>query len=41
VEFRQVDRPAFYRHLEERNGPRALTEFQAAEQLWSQKEAGG
>lgn len=36
MEFRQVDRPAFYRHLEERNGPRALAEFQAAEKLWAE-----
>lgn len=36
VEFRQVDRSSFYRHLEERNGPRALAEFKAAEKLWSQ-----
>ncbi len=34
LEHRQVDREAFYRHLEERNGPRSLREFREAERLW-------
>jgi hypothetical protein len=37
LEFRSVDRDAFYRHLAERNGPRSLEEFKAAERYWSQK----
>ncbi len=35
LELRDVDRDGFYRHLEERNGPRALREFQAAESFWA------
>ena len=35
LEMRDLDREAFYRHLEERNGPRALEEFRAAERYWS------
>jgi hypothetical protein len=34
LELRDVDSEAFYRHLEEHNGPRALTEFHAAERYW-------
>ncbi len=37
LELRDVDREAFYRHLEERNGPRALAEFRAAERYWSER----
>jgi hypothetical protein len=37
LEFREVDREAFYRHLEERNGPRALEEFREAERIWSER----
>lgn len=37
LELRDVDREAFYRHLEEHNGPRALAEFRAAERYWSQR----
>jgi hypothetical protein len=33
VEFRDIDREAFYRRLE-RNGPRALAEFKRAEEIW-------
>ncbi len=33
VEFRDLDRPAFYSLLE-RNGPRARTEFHRAEEVW-------
>ena len=38
LEYRDIDRPAFYRHLEERNGPRALAEFQAAERIWARRD---
>jgi hypothetical protein len=37
LELRAVDREGFYRHLEERNGPRALEEFRAAERHWSSR----
>jgi hypothetical protein len=33
VEFRDLDRPRFYELLE-RNGPRALSEFLRAEEIW-------
>lgn len=37
VEFRDLDRPAFYERLH-RNGPRAYHEFKAAEETWRQRE---
>lgn len=37
LEHREVDREAFYRHLEQRNGPRALAEFREAERIWSER----
>lgn len=37
LEHREVDREAFYRHLEQRNGPRALAEFREAERIWSSR----
>jgi hypothetical protein len=33
VEFRDIDREAFYQRLQ-RNGPRAYDEFKAAEEIW-------
>ena len=33
VEFRDIDREAFYQRLR-RNGPRAYDEFKAAEEIW-------
>jgi hypothetical protein len=39
VEFRQVDRERFYECLRT-NGPRAYTEFTAAEQIWAARERG-
>lgn len=39
VEYRDIDRPAFYRLLL-RNGPRALTEFQRAEEIWRLRDEG-
>ena len=36
VEYRDVDRPAFYEQLR-RNGPRAYDEFRRAEQVWQQR----
>jgi hypothetical protein len=33
VEFRDIDREAFYQRLQ-RNGPRAHDEFKAAEEIW-------
>ncbi len=33
VEFRDLDREAFYRRLH-RNGPRAYEEFKRAEEIW-------
>ena len=33
VEFRDIDREAFYRRLH-RNGPRAYEEFKRAEEIW-------
>ena len=38
IEYRDVDREAFYRRLR-RNGPRAYTEFKAAEEIWAQRES--
>lgn len=38
VEFRDLDRPAFYQLLE-RNGPRARTEFHRAEEIWRERTA--
>lgn len=38
VEFRDLDRPAFYSLLE-RNGPRARSEFHRAEELWRARES--
>lgn len=37
LEHREVDRETFYRHLEERNGPRALRDFEEAERIWSRR----
>jgi len=37
VEFRDLDRPAFY-DLLERNGPRARSEFHRAEEIWRDRE---
>lgn len=37
LEHRTVDREAFYRHLAERNGPRALAEFREAERIWADR----
>ncbi|MBW3562577.1 MAG: hypothetical protein KY437_08780 [Actinobacteria bacterium] len=37
LEHREVDRQAFYRHLEQRNGPRSLAEFREAERIWSDR----
>lgn len=37
LEYRHVDREAFYRHLAERNGPRALEEFHEAERIWGRR----
>ena len=39
IELRAVDRPAFQRGLE-RNGPRAVTEFARAEQIWAERARG-
>jgi len=36
LEYRDVDRPAFYERLL-RNGPRALTEFKRAEEIWRER----
>lgn len=33
IEFRDIDREAFYRRLQ-RNGPRAYDEFKRAEEIW-------
>jgi hypothetical protein len=33
VEFRDIDREAFYQRLQ-RNGPRAYDEFKGAEDIW-------
>lgn len=33
IEFRDIDREAFYRRLH-RNGPRAYAEFKQAEEIW-------
>jgi hypothetical protein len=38
VEYRDLDRPAFYQRLH-RNGPRALQEFKRAEEIWREREA--
>lgn len=38
VEFRDIDRPAFYQLLE-RNGPRARAEFHTAEEIWRSRTA--
>ncbi len=35
LEHGEVDRYAFYRHLEERKGPRSLAEFREVEGIWS------
>jgi hypothetical protein len=37
LEARDADRAGFYRGLE-RNGPRAVTEFARAEQIWTERE---
>jgi hypothetical protein len=37
IEYRDTDREAFYERLR-RNGPRAYTEFKAAEQIWSERD---
>lgn len=37
VEFRDVDREAFYQRLR-RNGPRSYEEFKRAEQIWAQRD---
>ena len=37
LEYREVDREMFYERLR-RNGPRALDEFQRAEQLWAERD---
>lgn len=36
VEFRDVDREAFYRRLQ-RNGPRSYHEFKRAEEIWADR----
>jgi hypothetical protein len=36
IEYRDQDREAVYRALE-RNGPRALAEFERAEEIWSSR----
>jgi hypothetical protein len=38
VEFRHTDRTRFMRHLQ-RNGPRAVTEFENAQKLWARRPA--
>ncbi len=40
VEFRDIDREAFYRRLA-RNGPRAYDEFKAAEEIWKARQGPG
>lgn len=37
LEFRDVDRTAFYAHLE-RMGPRSLAEFKEAERIWADRD---
>ncbi len=37
IEFRDVDREAFYAHLE-RMGPRSYAEFKEAERIWSERD---
>lgn len=37
IEYRDVDREAFYDHLR-RNGPRSYDEFKHAEQLWADRD---
>jgi hypothetical protein len=39
VEFRDLDRPAFYERLH-RNGSRAYDEFKAAEEVWRRRQEG-
>ncbi len=38
IEFRDVDREAFYDHLR-RNGPRSYDEFKRAERIWADRAA--
>ena len=40
IEYRDVDRPAFYEQLR-RNGPRAYDEFKRAEEIWQARDADG
>ena len=40
IEYRDVDRPAFYEQLR-RNGPRAHVEFRRAEEIWRTRDAQG
>jgi len=37
IEFRDVDRDAFYAHLQ-RMGPRSYAEFKEAERIWSERD---
>lgn len=37
VEFRDIDREAFYQRLH-RNGPRAYEEFKRAEEIWRDRD---
>lgn len=37
IEFRDVDREAFYQRLQ-RNGPRAYEEFKRAEEIWRHRD---
>jgi hypothetical protein len=37
IEFRDVDREAFYEHLR-RNGPRSYDEFKSAERIWAARD---
>ena len=39
IEFRHTDRKRFMQHLQ-RNGPRAVTEFENAQKLWARRSAG-
>jgi hypothetical protein len=39
IEFRDLDRPAFYQRLH-RNGSRAYDEFKAAEEIWRGRQEG-
>lgn len=36
IEYRDLDRPAFYERLQ-RNGPRSYTEFKRAEAIWQER----